>query len=367
MADFNSIADNLDIYSDPVEEAAKAAAAPDNAVPGTILKVKICLENWELEGDNRILDCGAFEIDSCDFEGPPDSMNIKAVSTPVSSSLRREEKSNGWENTTLKERAQDIASNAELQLMYEVEGDINLDRVDQLKKSDLSFLQELCNDYGVSLKVTNKKLVLFDESAYEKRPSVDKYDKNDKGGNAILTKMGRILAYSFSQNTTDCVSKVQYSYKDPKSGELVECDFEPPNPPSTGQILKINERPGDLSGDIYRNALDGEAPDAPEEADGTFETGFGAFNDTECDFDKVRSDVTENALRKAKARAREKNKNEWTGSLTVVGNPKIIGGVCVDIAGFGVFNGKYMVDEASHTIGGGYTTEMKLHRVLEGY
>jgi hypothetical protein len=364
MADFNSIADNLDIFSDP---AAKAAAAPDNAVPGTILRVKIYLENWEMEGDNRVLDCGAFEIDSCDFEGPPDSMNIKAVSTPVSSSLRREEKSNGWENTTLKERAQDIADNAGLKLMYEVEGEINLDRVDQLKKSDLSFLQELCNDYGVSLKVTDEKLVLFDESAYEKRFSVAKYDKNDTDGNAILTKPGRILDYWFSQNITDCVSKVQYSYKDPKSGELAECEFEPPKPPSTGQILKINERPGDLSGDIYRNALDGEDPDEPEEADGTFETGFGAFNDTEGDFDKIRSDVTENALRKAKAHARENNKKEWTGSLTVVGNPKIIGGVCVNITGFGVYDGKYMVDESSHKVSDGYTTTMKLHRVLEGY
>ena len=94
---------------------------------------------------------------------------------------------------------------------------------------------------------------------------------------------------------------------------------------------------------------------------------FEAYNDTSDDFDDVRSDVTDTMERKAKAAAREKNKSEWNVSIKMVGNVKMVGGVTFDITGFGVYDGKYIVDEAVHKIGGGYDTTVKAHRVLEGY
>jgi phage protein D len=319
------------------------------------LRVKICVENWNGEGDYGELDCGAFEIDSVDFSGPPDKVTIKAVSTPVSSGMRREEKTRAWENTTLQEIAQNMADSAGLELMYEVESDIQLDRVDQLQKSDMSFLMELCTQYGISLKVTSDKVVLFEESVYEAKDVIDTFDKKEIGG--------RLLSYSFSQNTGDTVSKAVSSYKDPKSGQLVEAEFEPPEPPATGQVALINARPGDLRGDDFRNGVD----TASEDPGGTFDTGFKAFNETADDFDDIRADKADNATRQAKAAAREKNKHEWTCTLKMAGNINMVGGVNIRLTGFGVYDGKYSVDEAAHSVGGGYGTTVKAHRVLVGY
>jgi phage protein D len=345
-----------DDFNDITADIPPAADDPvNNAVPGTILRVKICVENWNGEDDYGELDCGDFEIDLVDFSGPPDKVTIKAVSTPISSGMRREEKTRAWEDTTLQKIAQDMADSAGLALMYEVESEIQLDRVDQLQKSDMGFLMELCTQYGISLKVTSDQVVLFEEAVYEAKGVIDTFDKKEIGG--------RLLSYSCSQNTGDTVSKAVSSYKDPKSGRLVEAEFEPPEPPATGQVALINARPGDLRGDDFRNGVD----TASEDPGGTFDTGFKAFNDTAGDFEDIRADQTDNAKRQAKAVAREKNKHEWTCTLRMVGNINMVGGVNIQLTGFGVYSGKYSVDEATHSVGGGYITTVKAHRVLVGY
>jgi phage protein D len=329
----------------------------DNAVSGTILRATICVENWDFEGDNRELDCGSFEIDSVDFSGPPDTVAIKALSIPISSSIRNSEKTRAWEDTTLQKIAQDIADDAKLELLYEVEGDIQLDRVDQEEKADMAFLLELCVQYGVALKVTDNKVILFEEEAYEKKPVIDTFDKKEHGNG------GRILSYSFSQDTSGTVCKVISSYKDPKSGQLVQAEFEPPEPPATGQIAYVNTRPGDLSGDNFRNGEDTSSTPSG----GTHNTGFNAFNDITADFNSPRADRTDNALRQAKAVARERNKNEWTCTLQVMGNLNMVGSVNIDITGFGAYNGKYSVYDTQHGVGGKYETTVKARKVLVGY
>jgi len=345
-----------DVLTIPSEAPAQAAQT-DNAVSGTILRAAICVENWNFEGDNRELDCGSFEIDTVNFSGPPDVVVIKALSIPISSSIRNSEKTRAWEDTTLQKIAQDIADDAGLELMYEVETAIELDRVDQEEKSDMAFLLELCVQYGVSLKVTDNKVILFEEEAYEAKPVVDTFDKKEFGNG------GRILSYAFSQNTSGTVCKAIASYKDPKSGKLVQAEFEPPEPPATGQIAYVNERPGDLRGDSFRNGEDTSS----EASGGTFNTGFNAFNDITADFDSVRPDRTDNSLRQAKAVAREKNKNEWTCTLRVRGNLKMVSGVNIGFTGFGAYNGKYSVYDTQHGLGDKYETVIKSRRVLVGY
>ncbi|MDR1248901.1 MAG: hypothetical protein LBK63_06325 [Treponema sp.] len=317
-------------------------------------RAKIRVENWNQDGDSDGLDTGKFKIDSCSLSGPPDKFSIKAVSIPVTSSLKREEKTNKWEEATLQEIAKTIADKAGIQLIYEVESDIKFDRVDQLQQTDMSFLMDLCTRYGVSLKVTDEKIVLFEESAYEEKEPVDTFDKSEIGS--------RVIDYSFVQDTNSTVKKVELFYKDPKSGIVAQGEFTPPNPPATGQKLVLNERPGDLRGDNFRNGVD----DGSGSAGGTFDTGMHPFNDITADFEKPRADVTDNANRICKARCREKNKNEWTCVLKIIGNVKMAGGVTINMTNWGKYSGKYMVDMASHKTGGRYLTTVNAHRVL-GY
>jgi len=352
---YKGVEGKLKLIQDIKGNSTTTATVVDNAVSGTILRATICVENWDFEGDNRELDCGSFEIDSVDFSGPPDTVIIKALSIPISSSIRNSEKTRAWEDTTLQKIAQDIANDAKLDLMYEVESDIQLDRVEQEEKADMGFLLELCQQYGVALKVTDNKVILFEEEAYEKKPVIDTFDKKEFGG--------RLLDYSFSQDTSGTVCKAISSYKDPKSGQLVQATFEPPEPPATGQIAYVNERPGDLSGDNFRNGEDTSS----ENSGGTFDTGFNKFNDITNDFDNPRSDRTDNALRQAKAVARERNKNEWTCTLRVMGNLNMVGSVNINVTSFGAYSGKYSVFDVQHGLIGKYETTIKARKVLVGY
>jgi hypothetical protein len=350
---YRGVDGKLRLIYDIKGETPPGEAAVNNAVSGTILHVKIHTENWINEGDSETLDCGTFEIDTVDFSGPPDKVEIKALSVPLSTGVSREAKTRTWEDATLQRIAQDIASNARVELMYEVESDIQLDRVDQQKQTDMSFLKDLCIKYGISLKATDGKIVLFEESVYEGKSPVDTFDKSEVGS--------RILDYAFSQNTNDTVSKVELYYKDPKSGMVAKGEFAPPIPPETGQKLVINERPGDMRGDNFRNGIDNSSGNPG----GTFDTGMHPFNDITADFTRPRTDVTDNSNRICRARCREKNKKEWTCILKMIGNVKMVGGVTFELTNWGKYSGKYMVDVATHKMKG-YETTVEAHKVL-GY
>lgn len=349
--------------------------AGDVLPAGTKLRAAIYTENWHNEGDSDSLDCGSFEVDDSSFAGPPDIVSVKAVSTPITSALRREEKCRPWEDVTLSEVGSDIASEAGIGFLYEVGEEIELDRLDQLEQSDLAFFQEICTDNGICLKVTNDTIVVFEEKMYEARATVDKFTKGDI--RSSQNPHGRLLKYAFSQNTTDTASDSTVSYKDPKSGKLVDYTFEPPEPPPVGQSIEDNRRVDDLRGDVWRETAKGAGPpprtapflDTPmiSPMSAAVSAGTGSFTDTTGDWERIRSDVTPNAERRAMANAREKNRGEWVCSLTMVGNLKMLGGMTIDIEGFADYDGKYIIEEASHSLGGGYTTSIKAHKVLSGY
>ena len=43
-----------------------------------------------------------------------------------------------------------------------------------------------------------------------------------------------------------------------------------------------------------------------------------------------------------------------------MGDLRFVGGSNIEIKGFGLFDGKYVIDKATHTISGGYTTKLDL-------
>jgi len=85
------------------------------------------------------------------------------------------------------------------------------------------------------------------------------------------------------------------------------------------------------------------------------------------DFLDIRADVRDQALQQCKTSLREKNKHEWTCELEIMGNTEIVSGVTFEVQGFGIFDGKYLCTQVIHKLGGGYTTKIKGHRVLNGY
>ena len=280
---------------------------------GDTLDVKIEVIAWNSGNDNRSLELGYFEIDSPEYT---DVLTLNAVAVPITSNIRSEKKNRAWVDISLSSIARDISGNAELVLVYETDFDPFYDNADQNDKSDLEFLEELCKSDGLCLKVTDGQLIIFEEYKYEQKPAVHTIKK---GSTDIIGNP------RFRRNSKDIYRACEISYFDPKTDQMYKGFFEPINPPDVGHILKLRER-----------------------------------------FNSVRDDI--NLDRKARARLRERNKNEWICNITLKGDIIYFTGTNIDIEGFGVFDGKYHITTVSHPIrNGGYTVSLSLRRCLIGY
>lgn len=299
-------------------QVTKTAAKQDTmttnpGAKGAELSAVIIQKNWESDGKDRVLDCGVFQLDSVDASGPPGKVNLKATSIPYTSTIRTQKKTKAWEKITLSKIAKEIAGTNGLKCLFESANDPLFNRKEQVQESDIVFLQRLCKNAGISLKVTAKIIVLFDAAEYEQKDAV----REVKRGAADVS------GYSFSTNLHDTsYSKCHVSYTDPATGTVIEYTYTPKNADKTAQVLEVNE--------------------------------------------KVSS--REEARQLAMKRLREKNKKEFTASFNVVGDARLVAGVTVKVIGWGAFDGKYIIETATHSVSSsGYKTALTLRRVLEGY
>lgn len=293
--------------------------AKDNEISATgglqggSLSVQIVRKNFNSDGKDSLLDCGTFQIDSIALNGPPSKVTIKGTSLPSSSTVRAVKKSKAWEQIKLSAIANQIASANKMKSYFSSDYDPLYTRKEQAAESDIVFLQRLCKDAGISLKVTNNTIILFDEAEYEKKPAVM----------TIKNGEGNVTSYSFSDGTSDTAySSCHVCYTNPQTGAKIEYTYTPRiDNPSTGEVLEINEKVNNR----------------------------------------------EEARKLAMKRLRQKNKERFSASFKLIGNTSLVAGVTVNVEGWGCFDGKYIVEQSAHTVSNGYTTQIKLHKVLEEY
>lgn len=279
---------------------------------GLTISAVIVKCNFNSDGKDTILDCGTFEADDISAKGPPQTVTIRATSLPYTSSIRNQLKNKAWENIRLSGIANEIAKQNGFQCMYLSDFDPMYSRKEQVKQSDISFLQSIATAAGVSLKTAEKMLVIFDSESYEKKEPVI----------TIENETADILSYDFSTGLQDTAySSCHVKYTNPDTGALIEYTYTPKNGGGSGNVLEINEKVSDI----------------------------------------------EEAKRLAMKRLRQKNKGENSARFSLVGNVGLVGGVTVNIKGFGFYDGKYIVDSASHKVSGGYTTDISCTKTLEGY
>ncbi len=278
---------------------------------GATLNVIIKVINWNFENDNRELDLGKFEIDQVTFS---DTITINAVSVPITSSIRSEKKNKGWENISLSSICAKISSSAGLVLNFDTDINPYYDRKDQSNISDLEFIEGLCKSDGLCLKVSNSNLIVYEEA---------KYDIIDSAITITRGKSNIIGMPSFQRNAKNIYKACEITYFDSNTDKSYRGYFEVSA--HTGHILKLQEQFNGKSDDV-------------------------------------------NLDRKAKARLREQNKNEWKLSFTMVGDIIYFAGMNVDIVGWKKFDGKYHIESVSHSYGsGGYSVGIECRKCLDGY
>ena len=290
-----------------LEEAVRGAAAAKLKISAVFTPV-----NWGSE--NKPLKTGEFELDSVEASGPPGALTIKGSSLPYSAFARKTKNTKAWEKYHLSGIAKEIAKKSGLKCMYESAHDPYYDRTEQSKVSDIEFLQDLCQDAGLSLKCTDSTIVLFDQSVYEQKPSIMTIVRGD----------GSYSDYSLSAGSAETqYSACTVTYKDPKSGKKIT---------GTAKAVDDDEDTGQT---LYITA-------------------------------KVKNESEAKQL--AEKRLRMYNIYNRTATFNMPGKTKLLAGCTITLKKFGGWDGKYMIKSATHEVGdSGYTTRIEIRRVLEGY
>lgn len=289
---------------------------------GALLDATLQQKYWQnLSALPQSLRLGLFEIDEITSSGYPSEVQIKAVSVPDNNTLRGTERSRSWEKAKLQVIANDIASAAGMSLFWDTEENPVLDRAEQTEQSDLSFLYAICKDKGLALKISDKKIIVFDEAKYEAEKAKitilkpGAVYKEESGMKYLFVGTG----YSLRTKIRDIYAACRVNYQQGSSKSNIEATYTVAG--KKGKTLQVNEQVESVA----------------------------------------------EALNLAKKRLREKNKGEVTGSLNMLGNFVLLSGVTVDLLGFGAFDGRYLITRASHDIGSGYTTNIDVRRCLNGY
>jgi len=311
-----SFTDNLSDYSDELQLtlADKTQLWIDDWFPdkGAKVDANIKQSNWWNENVDEELPLGEFEIDEIDVSYPPSEVTIKALTVPQSCALKGENKNRSWEKTKLSVIANDIASDAGLTLYYDVSDDPEYDNMEQIEQSDLSLLMKLCKDAGLAIKVSDGKLVIFDEAAYEQADAVMTIDRETY----------QIKKYQGRSTLNDTYNACRIKYRSPKGKKNYDYTFTPSDPPDTERVLVLREQFDDLS----------------------------------------------EAERKAKKALREKNSQAWQFSITILADLAIFASMVVILKNFGKFDGNWLVIKATHSqSSSGHEVSMELRRCLVGY
>jgi phage protein D len=265
-------------------------------------------ESWFADVEDLRL--GKFAHDSVGFSGPPHRASFKCVSAPLATGLRRRKRTRVWRGQRLDQIAKDIADRAGLTLQFDGDQGDAFGHAQQVDKSDLEFLEEICKQVGRTLKVGEDKIIVFDEA---------QIDQGDSVGTIDLIG-GKVLTWSFDGDDSDRYGTCHVTFFDPKSGKEQKGEFVDKNNPD-GQTLELR---------------------VPVSSQGE-------------------------ATKRAKALLRNANRFATKGKLTTIGDPGLVAGVIFDLTNSGGFDGKFIITRAEHRVGGGYIASLDVRRCLEGY
>lgn len=274
---------------------------------GDKISGSITFQDWNKDGEHLKLDCGTFILDEVKFSGGPLKVSLGGVAIPANESFKVRERTKTWKNVTIKNIANEIAKRYGLSLSYSGPT-ITIASIEQSDKTDSAFLYDLCKKYGLSMKVFNNKIVIYDQTQQEKKAAV-----------ATITRE------SFIDDEWDYTDSIEGTY--------------------TGARISYKSGEDNEEISVY---LGLKAENA---------AGSRVLNITEV------ADDYDTAYYMAAAQVNQSNEQATTISGKIWPNPKICAGICVTISGMGKANGKYFVDKSTVEVSDSRTTQsVELHK-----
>lgn len=270
---------------------------------------KITFVNWDGIRDRK-LDCGAFVLDSIKFSGGPLTASFGCLASPIDSDFNARERTKTYKDVTIEEIAQGIADRYDLKLKCSG-ADIRIDTIEQSQKTDSAFLQDLCDTYGLALKVYKKSIVIYDQTEMEEKKPVKE-----------LTRESFIDdGWEYEDALVGVYTGARISYKPAEGGDEISVYVgQKAEDAKDARVLHINET-ADSVADAYRKAA-------------------VAVNKSNQEATRLSGDI-------------------WP-------DPKICAGVTVEVSGLGHADGKYFVDKCVTEVGGSKARQsVEMHKCYE--
>ena len=348
---------------------------------GAFLDVSIIASRWFMPyGADISLDCGRFWIDSIDFTLPAHNVSVKATSIPTGVRIKAGTETRGWEKTSLKDIATQIAGESNMSVDWQADVNPRYGRTEQHGESPLAFLMKRCNDAKLAIKVHRNKLVVFDEQKLEEAEAKFSllYGNNLLGGLGAGGLLGglsgggagtsyRMASGHFSTKITDTTKKAKVKHIDPETGEVKSGEHTAPEDEDGGGDEGGGEG-GTAGSSIEPDEIDqnvNEDTDS-EETDGGVEVHPRADPGQITDYNS--ESASTGSTLKAKSIVRDKNKDKLTASVELsIGNPLVAAGQTFNLVGVGQFDGKWFIESVHHTVGPEYKTSLSIRRCLKGY
>ncbi len=268
---------------------------------GSKITANIHLYSWKKYGDHLIVKCGKFCCDSKEFSGWPLEGTIGATSVPEKQAFRATQRTKTWKKVTIREIAKRICKRYAIKLTYDA-GTVSIKKIEQTSKTDCSFLTELCEKYGLYIKVYAGKVYIYNPLKYESKGAKKSIDIKDMlswnyVGSLVGTYTGGTIKYTAGEKEKEYTCKVG----------------------SGSRIYHMSEKVDSLA----------------------------------------------DAKRQITAKVNEENRSAETLTCTIKADPDITSGVNITVKGAEKVNGKYFVDKVVHSVSGNaaYTMELTMHKV----
>lgn len=292
--------DSLDVSVDARDEKWRAAWLPET---GSTLTARLVGMHWEREGEKSTVECGAFTLDEVSLSDAPTVVKLGGVSKPNDSGFSETEREAVWQNTSVKRIGETIAARYGLAFSYDAtDYDIADDEQDG---TDSSYYDELCERYGLVLKVYRSRLWVYDREVYKKKPSVRTVTRAEVARGS----------FSWSTSLFGTYTGGEFSYTDTDEDVDISCSIG-----GGSRIKRVNQR-------------------ASSERD---------------------------ALIQLCAAVNNANHGVTTASFTLFGAWGLAAGSCVTLSGFGAPDGKYFIDKITHELSsGGLTAKVECSAVGE--
>lgn len=163
----------------------------------------------ELENETNFLDLGTFYVDEPTFEDH--KLTLKCLALPLDQNIRDQKNSVAWENITLKELVTQITNKHEMNAEIYAEN-VFFERLDQNQETDLAFINRVVKEIGLNMKVSDDKIIIFDDEEMEKNDTIEIFNIKDY----------RIRSFSLKKKNKEIYDKVEVSYYDPDKKKVVK-------------------------------------------------------------------------------------------------------------------------------------------------